>query len=150
MPTSTGPSTSKSLAPPSSTPVRQLRNRSPQQPSPGFVLTGSDSRRRITREGSNPASHPTTPVSTSKDSAKRGREEANDDEPDLNVTKKRKTVPKPKGTKDKGVPTVVNVDQDSSGDENEAVETRPGHRGDVKELMRYYGAPKHYKDEVSS
>lgn len=44
------------------------------------------------------------------------------------------------------MPTVVDVDQDSSGDEN--VESRPGQKGEVVQLLKYYGKPTRYKQEV--
>ncbi|EGF98938.1 uncharacterized protein MELLADRAFT_94992 [Melampsora larici-populina 98AG31] len=148
-------SLTSNLLPPS-TPARQLRNRSPQQPLPGFVLTGSDSQRRITRDDDEtPSSCPadgttnlTTilPVTNLTDPAskKRSRNEAGGESNsvDKTVSKKKKPAPKKvKLTQSKEVPKVVDVDQDSSGDE--ASETHPGKKGDVKELLKYFRVPKH-------
>ncbi|EGG04114.1 uncharacterized protein MELLADRAFT_89656 [Melampsora larici-populina 98AG31] len=143
-------SSSGNLGVPPSTPAREirtLRTRSPQQPSPGFVLTGSDSRHRITREGTNP-SCPTSPTeelpNPTGSGQKRIREEDDANEPEASTSKKKKS--KTKATKDKTAPSVVDVDQDSSGDE--VTEHRPGQSKDVQELLKYYGKPKHYKKEV--
>lgn len=42
---------------------------------------------------------------------------------------------------------MVNGDQDSSS-EDENTEKRPGQKGNVVKLLKYYGLPKHFKNEV--
>ncbi|EGF99179.1 uncharacterized protein MELLADRAFT_94846 [Melampsora larici-populina 98AG31] len=159
---STPQSSGATLRIPPSTPARQLRTRSPQQPSPGFVFTGSDSRRRLTNNSENPSSRPTnTPARHSSAtspttespkvaavSKKRVREDAGTatSSNSQTVSKKKKTAPKKQGKDQEDVPVVIDVDQDSSGDENE--DSRPGRKGDVVELLRYFGNPKHKDGEV--
>lgn len=99
------PQSTANLAVPS-TPAapRGLRVRSPQQPSPGFVFTGSDSRRRITREisRSSPRSRRTTttsdaeqsPVLTAPASNKRARNDSDTPEANQIVSKKKNKVKK--------------------------------------------------------
>lgn len=91
-------SLSASFAPPlaPSTPARKLRTRAPQQPSPGFVLTRSDSRRRITRDNGNPSSRPTSPNDKSPTSSGPASKKGvwDDDGPDQIVSKTKKNDPK--------------------------------------------------------
>lgn len=87
------------LGVPPSTPARQIRSlrpRSPLQASPGFVLTGSDSRRRITRECSTTSSRPTSPTNEQLSiPTRQGKRRVRDDddvsltEPEASTSKKK-------------------------------------------------------------
>lgn len=92
-------SSSTTLGIPPSTPAHELRTRSPQQTSPGFVLTGSDSRRRNTKPSSCPTSPTPTATSTSATgpaSKKRSHDDDDDgsQEAEQSASKQKKKKPK--------------------------------------------------------
>lgn len=87
---------SVNLTIPSTPTPRSLRPRSPQQPSPGFVFTGSDSRRRITSGLAGVSSRRNTTTTTAPASKKRTRIDSDPSEPDRIISKKTKKVSKSK------------------------------------------------------
>ncbi|EGG09463.1 uncharacterized protein MELLADRAFT_95943 [Melampsora larici-populina 98AG31] len=75
----------------------------------------------------------------------KGTSDADSNSISTTVSKKKKTHPK-NVTQSQDVPTVVDVDQDSSGEDEK--ESRPGKKADVMELLEYFGVPKHKGNKV--